>query len=69
MYRLMMSKKMNSDDMTHGSMSSYRQTEVNQFAYLHAALKACELANFKGKSRFYVLNELGKEYYDRIWID
>lgn len=69
MYRLMISKKLKSDEMNHGSISSYRQTEVNQYVHLDSALKACELANFKGKSRFYVLNELGKEYYDRIWID
>ncbi len=69
MYRLMMSKKLNHDCMPNGSMSSYRQTEVNHFARLQSAVEACELANIKGKSRYYVMNDLGKEYYDCSWID
>jgi hypothetical protein len=69
MYRLMMSEKLDCDALTDGSMPSYRQTEVNHFARLQSALEACELANYKGKSRFYVLNDLGKEYYDCVWID
>jgi hypothetical protein len=69
MYRLMMSEKITRDHMTHASMSSYKQIEVGHFTHFLTALEACEIANFKGISRFYVLNELGEEYYDCSWID
>ncbi len=69
MYRLMMSEKPKIDFMEHGSMSTYRQTEVDHFTHFSTALEACNLANIKSESRFYVLNESGKEYYGFSWID
>lgn len=69
MYRLMMSEKLNRNAMTRGTKSSYRQTEVVRISALSSALNACELANLNSNSRFYVLDELGREYYGDIWID
>jgi hypothetical protein len=69
MYRLMMSQKVNRGILSDGSHSLYRQTEIDHFINFNTALNACELANCDSKSRFYVLNEVGKEYYDFTWID
>lgn len=68
MYRLMKSEKFTYDHVTSGLMSTYRQTEVGHFAQFRTAHEACELANHKGGSRHYVLNEMGQEYYDNVWI-
>lgn len=69
MYRLMKSKKVTLDHPISGLMSSYRQIQVDHFQKFGAALGACEVANSKGSSRHYVLNELGQEYYDGAWIN
>lgn len=69
MYRLMKSEKYTVDDRISGPMSSYRQREVGQFQQFHKALEACILANNKGRSRYYVLDETGQEYYDGSWIE
>ncbi len=69
MYRLMKSKQVTLDHPISGLMSSYRQIQVAQFQKFGAALRACEVANNKGTSRHYVLNEMGEEYYDGAWID
>lgn len=69
MYRLMMSEKPNRNYMSSGYLSTYQQTEVNHFTHFDSALKACESANNKGKSRFYVINEAGQEYFGCTWID
>ena len=69
MYHLMKSEKFTLDHMISGSMSSYRQTEVDHFEQFGAALEACEAANNQGRSRFYVLNESGQEYYGDTWIE
>ena len=69
MYRLMRSEKLTLDHLVSGLLSSYRQTEIGHFQQFRAAHDACEIANNKGKSRYYVLNELGQEYYDGTWID
>jgi len=69
MYHLMMSEKQNSNYLSSGSLSIYRQTEVDHFTHLISALKACDSANNKGNSRFYILNESGQEYFDCAWID
>jgi len=69
MYRLMKCEMLSCDDMNSDFTSPYQQTEVEHFTHFKAALKACEMANINGRSRFYVLNELGKEYYDCAWID
>ena len=69
MYHLMKSNKFTLDHLVSGLMSSYRQTEIGHFQQFRAALGACEVANNEGRSRFYVLNESGQEYYDGTWID
>ena len=69
MYRLMKSEKFTVDQVISGSMSSYRQIQLNQFRQLSAALTACEAANDKRESCHYVINESGKEYYGGAWVD
>ncbi len=69
MYRLMKSEKFTLDHPISGLMSSYRQTEVVHFEQFVAAHVACEIANYKGNSRYYVLNGSGQEYYEGAWID
>lgn len=63
MYRLMKSEKFTLDDLTSGLMSFYRQTQVECFQRFRSALGACEVANNSGRSRYYLLNESGQEYY------
>lgn len=69
MYRLMKSDKFTLEHVTSGRLSSYRQTEVNHFRKFLRAHKACEDANNQGGARYYLLNDLGQEYYDGTWID
>jgi ferritin len=69
MYRLMKSKKYTVDHLTSGLRSFYRQTQVEHFQQFRSALSACEVANNNGRSRYYLLNELGQEYYRGSWID
>lgn len=69
MYRLMKSDKLTLNHVVSGQMSSYRQTEVGQFQKFDPAIQACEVANNKGRWRYYVVNELSQEYYDGTWID
>ncbi len=69
MYRLMKSDKFTLDHAISGCMSSYRQTEVNQFQQFRTAREACVVANKTGWSHYYILNESGNEYYDGSWID
>jgi hypothetical protein len=69
MYRLMKSEKFTLDHALSGLMSLYRQTEMGHFEQFPAAHVACEVANNKGESRYYVLNGSGQEYYDGTWID
>jgi hypothetical protein len=65
MYRLMASEKLIQACKT----DVYQQTEMDHFFHFHAALEARDLANRDSKSRFYILNETGQEYYDSSWID
>ena len=69
MYRLMKSEKFTFEHVIYGSMSSYRQTEVDHFLKFLTAVEACEVANNEGRLQFYVLNESGQEYYGDTWID
>ena len=69
MYHLMKSEKFTQDRVISGLMSSYRQIEIEHFERFPEAREACEVANNKGESRYYVLNESGQEYYDGKWID
>jgi hypothetical protein len=65
----MKSEKITLDHVISGQMSSYRHMEIRHFHQFRAALGACEVANNEGRSRYYILNESGKEYYDGTWID
>lgn len=69
MYRLMKSEKFHLHSVVSGTLSSYRQVQVHQFQQFGAALTACEVYNDKSELRHYILNELGKEYYNGAWID
>lgn len=69
MYRLMKSEKYSFDNVVEGLMSSYHQTELDRFPRFSVALAACKEANDKTGSRHYVLDGLGKEYYQGIWIE
>ena len=69
MYRLMKSEKFTLGHPTSGLASSYRQTPVKHFQQFRTALCACEVANNSGRSRYYLLNESGQEYYGGTWID
>lgn len=70
MYRLMKSDKFTFDHVTSGRISTYRQSEIGHFLRFRLAHEACEAANLNGRSsHYYVLNELGQEYYDGAWID
>ena len=68
MYRLMKSEKFTLDHLVSGSMSSYRQIQLNHFPQLSTALTACEVANKNVSGRHYVLNDSGEEYYEGTWI-
>jgi len=68
MYRLMKSQKFPLDQPS-GLISSYRQTRVKHFRKFRSALGACKVANNDNLSRYYLLNELGQEYYGGTWID
>ena len=69
MYHLMKSEQFTLDHVISGLLSTYRNTAVCHFRQFRAALGACEVANNKDRSRYYVLNESGQEYCDGIWID
>jgi len=69
MYRLMKSEKFTLDHLTAGLGSFYRQTQVKHFPQFRPALGACEVANNSGRSRYYLLNELGQEYFGGTWVD
>lgn len=69
MYRLMKSDKFTLEHEISGPMCSYRQTEIDHFNKFGLAHEACELANTSGRSRHYVLNDSGQEYYEGLWID
>jgi hypothetical protein len=69
MYRLMKSEKFTLDHLTSGLISFYRQTQVKHCQQFRPALCACEVANNSGRSRYYLLNELGQVYFSGTWID
>jgi len=69
MFRLMKSEKFTIDHLAWGLTSSYRHSEIHHFRKFCAAHQACEVANDKGRARYFVLNKSGQEYYEGIWID
>lgn len=69
MYRLMKSEKFTLNHMLTGSHSLYRQIQIKEFHHLSKAVDECNVANNGEESRFYILNDSGKEFYDNSWID
>ena len=69
MYHLLKSEKFTIDHALSGLMSLYGQIEIDCFQQFNSALQACEAANNKGMSRFYILNKSGQEYYNGSWIE
>jgi len=69
MYRLMKSEKFTLEHLTSGLTPFSRQTPVEHFQQLRSALDACKVANNDGRSRHYLLNASGQEYYGGTWID
>jgi len=69
MYRLMKSEKFTLDHRVSGRLARFRQSEVTHFQRLLEALEACQVANNEGRSRCYVLNDLGQEFFEGVWID
>lgn len=69
MYRLMKSEKFILNHLLSGSLPLYRQIQINQFHQFRNAVDACNDANRGGESRFYILNNYGKELYEDSWID
>jgi hypothetical protein len=65
----MKSEKITLDHMICGSMFSSRQIQISQFSDFKTALDACNAANSRVGSFYYLINELGKEYYENAWID
>lgn len=50
-------------------MSSCRQVQISQFRDFKKALAACITANNQDGPLYYLLNDIGKEYYEDAWID
>ena len=69
MYRLMKTERSILDQMNAEAMLPYMHIQLAQFPQLGAALAACQAANDKAGSRHYVLDEVGKEYYQGTWIN
>ncbi len=69
MYRLMKSEKFNHIQPLPGSGQLYRQLQIKRFEKFRSAMAACKIANGKDGSRYYVLNDAGKEFYENSWID
>jgi hypothetical protein len=65
----MKSEKFKLTQLVSGSRPPYRQLQIKQFKKFRAALAACKSANGKDGSRYYVLNDAGKEFYENSWID
>jgi hypothetical protein len=68
MYTLMKSERAKLGRPVPGSAYAYDQVEVAQYADFHEAIKARDAANLALKSRHYVINDSGREYYNGTWI-
>ncbi len=70
MYRLMKSERFTLEYLAAWPMSSYRQSDVHHYARASEALNACDMANNKTEgARYYVLNDVGQEYFGSTWIE
>ena len=50
-------------------MFSYRYIQIGQFRDFKEALAACNAANSTNGHLYYLINDIGKEYYTDVWID
>jgi hypothetical protein len=69
MYRLMKSEMRTSGQVVSKYISPYLQIQIGKFPKISDAVTACGVANTQAGSRHYILNELGREYYEGTWID
>jgi hypothetical protein len=77
MYRLMKSEKTTLSHQDSGSVSFYRQIQVFKYSSIQVsklqklsdALVTCKTASDNAGARYFIFNELAKEYYDVAWID
>lgn len=69
MYHLIKSEKFTLYHLVFGLMSFYRHTEIRHFRNFWTALKACEIANHRGRPNHYIVNDSDQEYYHGTWID
>lgn len=69
MYRLMKSEKVTLSHLDSRSVSYYRQIQVSKFQKLSDALLSCETVSDNAGTRYFILNEKGKEYYEGTWVD
>jgi hypothetical protein len=68
MYTLMKSEQTMLGRPAPGSSCAYDQIEVAQYVDFDDAIAASDAANLARKSRYYVMNGSGKEYYNGTWI-
>jgi hypothetical protein len=68
MYTLMKCERKKLGRPAPGSSYAYDQIEVAQYADFDGAIAASDAANLAHKSRYYVMNGSGREYYNGTWI-
>jgi len=68
MYTVMKSERTALGRPAPGSSCAYDQIEVAQYADFDDAIEASDAANLALKSRHYVMNGSGREYYNGTWI-
>lgn len=68
MYTLMKSERTKLGCPLPGSSCAYDQIEVARYADVDEAITAMDAANLALKPRHYVMNALGREYYNGTWI-
>jgi hypothetical protein len=68
MYTLMRPEQTKLESRAPGSRA-YEQHKVGQYADFDVALDACDQANREHTSRYYLMNDSGKEFYNGSWID
>lgn len=68
MYTLVKSERTKVGRFVPGSSCAYDQIKVAEYANLDEAVTARDEANLALKSRHYLMNDSGREYYNGIWI-
>ncbi len=68
MYSLMRSERILLDHVLSGPLVSYRQKEISRFREFQAAITARQAAPEEIDAGYYILNDLGQEYFGGTWI-